>query len=114
ANLTHSRFFTSYLTVPLLLEFQIPAGGDRIHLSGGVIGGAKLWSNTRMKYRTPGSKSKNRIYGDYNLTPLRYGATVRAGYGNVSLYANYYLSSLFKKEKGPELYPFAVGLSFNW
>ena len=113
-NLTHSRFFTSYLTVPLLLEFQIPAGKRKIHLSGGVIGGAKLWSNTRMKYRTPGSKAKSRIYGDYNLTPLRYGTTFRIGYDGISLYANYYLSSLFKEEKGPELYPFAAGLSFTW
>lgn len=113
-NLTHSRFFTSYLTVPLILEFQIPVGKNRIHLSGGLIGGAKLWSNTRMKYRTPGSKAKSRIYGDYNLTPLRYGTTFRIGYENINIYANYYLSSLFKENRGPELYPFAAGLSFTW
>lgn len=113
-NLTHSRFFTSYLTVPLLLEVQIPAGKNRIHLSAGVIGGAKLWSNTRMKYRTPGTKAKNRIFGDYNLSPFRYGATARIGYGGINLYANYYLTSLFKQDRGPELYPVALGLSFTW
>ena len=114
-NLTHSRFFTSYLTVPLILEFQIPVNkGNRIHLAGGLIGGAKLWSSTRTKYRSPSSKAKQRVYGDYNLTPLRYGVTARVGYEAVSLYANYYISSLFKENQGPELYPFAVGLAFNW
>ena len=89
-------------------------GSYPVHLAGGVIGGAKLWSNTRTKYQTPSSKAKTRVYGDYNLTSLRYGATVRVGYEFVSLYANYYISSLFKENQGPELYPFAVGLSFNW
>lgn len=113
-NMTHSRIFTSYLTVPLLLEFQIPAGKNRIHLSAGAIGGVKLWSSRRMKYQTPGSKSKTRTYGDYNLTPFRYGATARIGYGMVNLYANYYISTLFKSGKGPEMHPIAAGLSFTW
>ena len=51
-----------------LLEFQIPAGKKRIHISGGVIGGVKLWSNTKMKYKVSGDKSKEKAKGDsYNF-----------------------------------------------
>jgi len=114
-NISRSRLFTSYITVPLLLEFQIPTSRrGRIYLSGGVLGSAKLCSATVMKYRVAGDKSKEKTRGDFNLSPFRYGFTVRAGYKNFGLYANYMMTSLFKPNRGPELYPFSVGLAFTW
>jgi hypothetical protein len=114
-NITKSRLHTSFITVPLLLEFQIPTSGrGRIYLSGGVLGSAKLWSNTKIKYKVSGDKSKEKTKGDYNLSPFRYGFTVRAGYRNFGLYANYMMTSLFKPSRGPELYPFSMGLAFTW
>ena len=101
----------TYLTAPLLLEFQIPAGKKRIHISGGVIGGVKLWSNTKMKYTIGGEKSKEKAKGDYNLAPLRWGFTARIGYRALNFYANYYMMPLFKESLGPELYPFSIGLA---
>jgi hypothetical protein len=109
-----SKMNITYMTVPLLMEFQIPAGHhDRIHLSVGVIGGLKLWSNTKIKYNEAGDKSKEKNKSDFNLSPLRWGVTARAGYGGVSVFANYYMNSLFKPGTGPELYPFSIGLSFT-
>ncbi len=110
-NIVKSKVNMTYLTAPLLLELQIPAGKKRIHLSGGVIGGVKIASNTKLKYEMGGQKSKEKTKGDYNLAPLRYGATVRLGYRALSLYANYYFTSLFSENGGPELYPFSIGLS---
>lgn len=113
-NITKSKMNMTYLTVPLLLEFQIPAPRNRIYISGGVIGGLKLWSNTKMKYTVSGEKSKEKAKGDYNLSPLRWGFTARVGYRALGFYANYYMTSLFKTDMGPELYPFAVGLAFTF
>ncbi len=114
-NITKSRLHTSYITVPLLLEFQIPTSRrGRIYLSGGILGSAKLWSNTKIKYKVAGEKSKEKTRGDFNLSPFRYGFTVRAGYKNFGLYANYMMTSLFKPNRGPELYPFSMGLAFTW
>ena len=110
-NITKSKLNATYIYAPLLLEFQIPAGKKRIHISGGVIGGIKLWSNTKMKYTVAGEKSKEKAKGDYNLSPLRWGFTARAGYRALNIYANYYMTPLFKENLGPELYPFSVGLS---
>jgi len=113
-NIHKSKMNITYMTAPLLLEFQIPAGPRRVHISGGVIGGVKLWSNTKIKYRESGEKSKEKRKGDYNLSPLRWGVAASIGYGEVSLFGRYYMTSLFKPGLGPELYPFSLGLSFNW
>jgi hypothetical protein len=106
--ISKSKMNITYMTAPLILEFQIPAGKKRIHISGGVIGGVKLWSNTKMKYKVSGEKSKEKAKGDYSLSPLRWGFTARVGYRMINLYANYYMTTLFKEDRGPELYPFSV------
>ena len=114
-NISRSRLHTGYISVPLILEFQSPTSGrGRVYLSGGVIGSAKLWSSTTIKYKVAGDKSKEKTRGDFNLSPFRYGFTVRAGYRNFGIYANYMMTSLFKPNTGPELYPFTVGIAFTW
>lgn len=113
-NITKSKMNITYLTAPLLLEFQIPAPRKRIYISAGVIGGLKLWSNTKMKYTVSGEKSKEKAKGDYNLSPLRWGVTARVGYRALGFYATYYMTPLFKSGLGPELYPFNIGLTFTF
>ena len=42
-NITKSKMNINYVNIPLLLEFQIPAGRhDRIYIAGGVIGSLKM------------------------------------------------------------------------
>jgi hypothetical protein len=67
-----------------------------------------------MKYTINGEKSKEKVKGDYNLSPLRWGVTARVGYRALGFYANYYFTPLFKENTGPELYPFAVGFAFSF
>ncbi|MCP4313005.1 MAG: PorT family protein [Bacteroidetes bacterium] len=111
-SITKSKMNITYLTVPLLMEFQIPTGNhNRIHFSAGVIGGVKLWSNTKMKYTEAGDKSKEKNKSDFNLSPLRWGVTARVGYRGIGIFANYYMTSLFKPGMGPELYPFSIGIA---
>ncbi len=118
SSIEKSKLNTCYLTLPMLLEFQIPAGRNnhRIHVAAGAIGGVKLWSTTKVVYKDQdGNKEKNKVKGnDYNLSSLRYGVTARIGYRAINLYANYNLTPLFEKNKGPELYPFSIGLSFHF
>jgi hypothetical protein len=111
-----NRLQTTYLTIPLLLELQLIKGRrkDRIYLAGGVIGGIKLTSNTKIVYYEDGEKRKDKNKGDYYLRPLRYAVTARAGYKLVKVYCNYYLTSLFIEDRGPELYPVAAGLTLSF
>lgn len=109
-GITKSKLSMTYLNVPLILEFQIPTGNKRIHISGGITGGVKLASKTKIKYRD-GGRQKEVRKDDFSLSPFRYGATVRIGYRAINLFANYYFSPLFGETAEPEIYPFSVGLN---
>ncbi len=115
-SVTKNRFQTTYLTIPLLLEIQFPGKDrdDRVYVSAGVIGGIKLFSNTKIKYVEDGIPRKEKNKSDFYLSPLRYGFTARAGYKALKLYANYYPTPLFMADRGPELYPVAAGLVISF
>lgn len=114
-KLDKSKLTTSYLTVPLLLELQFPGNrrANRLFLNAGVIGGVKLGSHTKYKYKENGDKQDKKNRNDFNLNALRYGFTGRIGIKHISIYGTYYPVTLFEKNKGPELYPFMVGFSFD-
>lgn len=112
-GLSKSKLSTTYLTVPLMLEFQIPVNGHdkKLYFSGGVIGGLKVGSHT--KYKLNGDKTKSR--DDFNINPFRYGATARFGYKGINLFGTYYFSTFFKNNRGPEMFPFTIGIGLmNW
>lgn len=110
-HVTKTKFSTIHFTVPLLMEFQIPAGssGHRFFVSAGVIGGVKIESHTKIVYNGV-DKGKDKGRSDFNLSTFRYGLTTRVGYRGLKLFVNYYPTPLFERGKGPEVYPFSVGL----
>ncbi|HDP54258.1 MAG TPA: PorT family protein [Bacteroidetes bacterium] len=110
-NVTKSKLSTSYITVPLLLEFQIPTFDykHRIFLSAGVIGGAKIGSHSKIVF-DGANKGRDRVKNDFNISPFRYGLTARIGYRGLNFFANYYPTPMFEAGKGPEIYPFSIGL----
>lgn len=110
-NYQKSKLTVSYLTIPLMLEFQIPIQKDPLYLSAGVEAGLKLGSHTKMK-TTSGSKTKDK--SDFHVSPYTLALSARLGYGSFGIYGNYSLQTLFKDEKGPELYPFTVGVTLNF
>jgi len=107
-NYKLSKMRISYLTLPLLLEYQGNVANHRAYISAGGQLGFLLGTKTRVE--SSGNVSKS--YGNKNITPITYGLTARVGYRFLNLYANYNLSPLFEKDKGPEVYPFSVGLTF--
>jgi hypothetical protein len=56
------------------------------------------------------SKAKN--YDDYYMNPFKWDATARIGWRFINLFATYSVNTLFKKDKGPELYPWTLGITF--
>lgn len=115
--LDRSRLRTYYLTIPLILEVQFPGYESkhrRMHLSAGVITSVRIGSNTRVVYRENSSKQRERNKDDFYLTPFRYGFTARAGIRSINLFANYYMTPLFREGKGPELYPVSIGFSLSF
>lgn len=112
-SLKKNRLQTTYLTVPLLMELQLFKGkrSKRLYVATGVIGGLKVFSNTKYKATVDGVKKSDKQRSDFYLSPFRYGVTGRIGYKSINLYMNYYPTPLFVEGRGPELYPFALGLA---
>ncbi len=106
-----TKLTTTYLTMPLMLEAQIPVRYRRtINIAAGAIGGVKLGSHNKLVYYD-GGKQKVKEKDDFSLSVLRYGPTVRLGYDSFQVYATYYMNGLFLENKGPELYPFQLGIA---
>jgi hypothetical protein len=99
------------LVVPLILEFDIPLHGEDLYIAAGVEGTLKLGSHTKM-VTSNNRTTKNR--DDFYLNTFNYSTVLRVGYGDWGLYASCGMTSLFKNDQGPELYPFAIGMSLNF
>jgi len=111
-NLKKSKLRVDYLSMPLILEIH-PASkkiGRKFYFGAGVIGTMKIRSFTKVKYYIKGEKNKEKTNNDFNISPLQYAVTFRAGYRALRLFANYNLQPLFQAKHSPELYPFSVGL----
>lgn len=108
-----SKLSSVYLNVPLLLEFQLPVKhyANRVYFSTGIVGSKRLSTHTKIKYRKDGQKQKLKTPGNYAMPEYKLAATLRFGYRWVNLYASYDLVPLFKQDKGPELFPWSVGIS---
>ncbi|MBN2519864.1 MAG: PorT family protein [Bacteroidales bacterium] len=106
-----SKFVTSFINVPLLLEFQIPDYESSFFISAGGFVGFNIGSHAKVVYNENGTKVKDKSYVDYNVKPFQYGLSTRMGYRFVKLFANYNLSALFDNDMGPELYPFTIGIT---
>lgn len=108
-----SKLATVYGILPVMLEVQIPVSySSTINLGAGVTGAVKLGSHTKVVYHDDG-KQKDKNRDDFNLNVLRYGVTARAGYEMVQVYGTCWLSPMFEKGRGPELYPFEIGLALT-
>lgn len=107
-----SKLSSLYLSVPLLVEFQIPTQNrmDHLYISGGLTGFKRLETHTKVKYRKDGKRQKMKSPADYSINDYKVAATVRFGYRWVNLFASYDLAPLFEDRKGPVLHPWSVGL----
>jgi hypothetical protein len=111
--LKKSKLATVYLTLPLLLEIQLPVDNHHFNVAAGFIGALKLGSHTKMVME---GAHDIKSYDDFNLNLMRCGATARIGYRNLQLYGTYYLTPLFEKGMGPggyDLFPFEIGISLS-
>ncbi len=112
-SINKNRFKTTAIHVPLMLETNLGKDADHsFHLAAGGTVTYMLNTRTKQKYKQDGERYKNKDKSDFNVNDFQFAATARVGYGDFTLYATYNLTPLFENNKGPEVYPFTVGLSF--
>lgn len=111
-----NRLKSTFVNVPLLLEFNTNKNPNKaFHIAFGVIGGYKLGSRTRQVLENGGDEIRVIRKDDYNINPFRLNAHASVGYRNLTLFADYALTPLFERGKGPEVYPFTIGVRlFNF
>lgn len=132
-NLKTNKLVTSYLNLPLFFEYQTNPYKriSSFHVTVGVIAGVRIGSYTKQYYENGsgtyylvddnGNKvatydvDKNKVHtrGAYHLSPFKVDAAFRIGWSHLNLFGTYSLTQMFQKDKGPEVYPFTVGLSFS-
>lgn len=101
----------AYLQVPLLLEFNTSNNPNKsFHIAMGVIGQYLITSRTKQELEQKNFDITKIKKDNYNLSPFGAKAHVNIGYKNVTVFAEYSLTSLFKANQGAQLYPFAVGI----
>jgi hypothetical protein len=102
---------TIYIQVPLLLEFNTNNRTHKgFHMAVGIIGEYLIGSRLKQKLEYNDYEVKQKRKDPLNLNPFGAKAHVNIGYKYLTVYAEYNLTPLFQYGKGPELYPFTVGL----
>lgn len=108
-NYQKSKLMVASLKIPLLLEYQTNSKmkANSFHISGGVLGSVRMWSHT--KNEVNGTKTKDK--GDFYINPFMLQGMATIGWGVINLYGTYSFTQMFRHNKGPEAYPFEVGIT---
>lgn len=117
-DVKRSTFKTLYMTVPLLMELQLPAKSyRRLYVSGGVMGGLRLHSKTKVVYNQNG-KHKKKNTDNFNMIPFKADLIAKVGYRgrdcSFCVWGSYTMTDMFKADKGPKLHPYSVGVGIGF
>lgn len=110
-----NKLKSSYLTIPLLLEFGTNAEASKsFYFATGIIGGVRIASKVKRVGEIDGKEFKQKLKGTYGLSSFRADATARLGYGSWGCFVNYNVLPLFDKGATVDVYPLTFGLSLNF
>ena len=101
------KLYTSYLTVPILLNYSSPKKG--FNIGGGLSVGYLMNSKNK---QIDGKKQK--YNGNFNLNDFQVAGIGELGIGNIKLYTSVSLTNLYDSKLSKQFnYPFAIGLRFG-
>jgi hypothetical protein len=103
----------TYLQFPLLLELH-PDIKRNMCIDIGIMGEWLIYSKTKRVFQQNSYNYEISRKDSYNLNPFQAKLYFSVGYKVIHLYAEYALTQMFLKNKGPEVYPFNAGIRFNF
>ncbi|HET6991104.1 MAG TPA: outer membrane beta-barrel protein [Bacteroidia bacterium] len=114
-DFTKNKLKSTWLNAPLMLEFNTSKNENHsFHIGVGAEFGYNIFRNRlKQEFSINGDEQKRKVKDDFNINPFRYSLTARVGYGKYTVFANYGMSTLFKANQGPKVYPFSAGISIN-
>lgn len=110
---TKHKLRITYLEVPVIVGTKLGKGKNPLTVQLGVIGGLKVGALVKQKYTENGLDHSYKIKDDFNINPFKIDAIARITIGDIGIFARYSFTSLFKENKGPELYPFSAGMTIG-
>jgi hypothetical protein len=113
--LTKNKLFTYDINVPLLIKY---APGTKkgahggFHIAVGTI--VRYTSTAKVVNETTarGFEERFTFNDDFNINTFRVDGTVRVGYKEIKLFANYALTPYFNNSKAPDVRAFNAGIMF--
>jgi hypothetical protein len=106
-----NRLRNTYLQIPLLIELNSSNNPAKsFHIAFGVIGQYLIASRTKQILEQNNFEIEKIRKDNYNMSPFAAKAHVNFGYRGFTVFGEYSLTTLFQAGKGPELYPFSVGI----
>lgn len=116
-NYKKNRFKTINVSVPLLLEIQIPMNkkDKRAFINFGVIGNYNLQSKMKYVYTDNNYeiKKKDKLT-NFPVTDFNYDFAIRLGYGGWYINASYRYIPIFKQGFGPQINNFTTGIGLKF
>lgn len=113
---TKSKLSVSYVEIPLEVHIHLKPNNRRLGLliapgfRAGVLAG-DFW---KLNYHASvAGAEKVKVYGIENISPFRYGVSLRLMYYKFGLFGYYQLNHLFEESKGPAITPFSIGVSVS-
>lgn len=109
-----SKLSITYLDVPFGFRYK---SASKVHATLGFKVGWKMNDHSKYKgndYLTSGSGTiKVKFNSLDNIYNMHYGPYFTIGYKWYGISAFYQIPAIFEKDKGPDIYPISVGLSFR-
>ena len=113
-NFKKNTLNVTYLKAPLMLELNTSKNPNKnIHIAVGGELLYRIFSVSKQTYEKDDRHYKIKQRDAFHLEPFIYNAVARIGYNNISVYATYGFTRLFKKDQAPQVYPFAAGITLT-
>lgn len=114
-NVKRSKLNVTYIDIPLEVRYVTKS---KMRFTLGMKFGFAVDSKTKLKgdafdeEGTLGWGTKEKFKDVNQLESTRFGIQARVGYKWVHLYGYYSLNKVFKADKGPQVYPISIGVTF--
>ena len=115
-NYKNNKFTQIYLDLPIEFRYRMRNNAFKFYLGGKVglmLSNYTKYNGDDFTENYPTGSIRYKEYKIANVNTWRYGLTLRAGWKWIQVYGYYSISNLFKKDKGPDMYPISVGLTLS-
>lgn len=115
-SVKNNKFTAIYLDIPLEFRYRTKNSAFKFYLGGKIglmLSNHNKYNGTNFYENSPTGTIRYKEYKIANVEAYRYGATVRIGWKWIQAYGYYSLSHLFKKDKGPDMYPISIGITVS-